>query len=546
MPRPESPLDPSEGPVPAFAQDLRHLRANAGNPSYRALAAVSHCGRTTLAKAAAGRRFPSWEVTRAYVEACEGDVEAWRRKWQATDALLKAEGRASGDPVPARELARTAAPGRRSHGPSPQGDDPLQAATPDELVGMLRRLCRRARIEPHQLPRLSAKAGGTDAYAALSGAQMSGLFYGHRAPRAHEVLRIVELCRVDTGQMRLWAIACARLLDAPAARPEEAGSDHPGGNGRAKNLARRPAGAAYPERVLLGMMLHRLREARGLPAREAGEAIGASPAKISRMELGQVSLREPDVAALLTLYGVEDGALTASLLELARRAPSPGSANRQDDGPTAWLRAYSGLEESTSLIRTCGIRHIPSLLQTEAYARIVTARSGPHLAADDVDELVRLRMARQRRFSADGERRLWAIVDERVLRRPVGPPPMWREQIAHLIGMTTWPNVTLQILPSESRPRRASRGQITWLRFGDEALPDIMCREGLTGIDYVTEPSDVNAHMVALNTLGVHARWPEKSLEILTEILHDPTPEAPGWFTGRPTLPPPGGDRERR
>jgi hypothetical protein len=264
------------------------------------------------------------------------------------------------------------------------------------------------------------------------------------------------------------------------------------------------------------------------------------------MELGQVSLREPDVAALLTLYGVEDGALTASLLELARGAPSPGSGNRREDGPTAWLRAYSGLEESASLIRTCGIRFIPSLLQTEAYARTVTARSGPHLAAHDADELVRLRTARQRRFTADGERRLWAIVDERALRRPVGPRPVWQEQIAHLISMSTWPNVTLQILPSESRPRRASRGEITMLRFSDGALPDVMCREGLTGIDYLTEPADFISHMDALNTLGILAHWPERSLEILTEILRDPTPEAPGWFTGRPTLPPPGGDRKRR
>lgn len=69
-------------------------------------------------------------------------------------------------------------------------------------------------------------------------------------------------------------------------------------NGRAEDLGRRPGGAACPERVLLGMMLHRLREARGLPAREAGGAIGASPAKISRMELGQTRLREPNVAAL--------------------------------------------------------------------------------------------------------------------------------------------------------------------------------------------------------------------------------------------------------
>ncbi|MBD2897788.1 hypothetical protein amrb99_67520 [Actinomadura sp. RB99] len=509
--------------------------------------AVCHCGRTALAKAASGRWFPTWEVTRAYVEACGGDVEGWRRQWRSTAALLDGEGRAAGDPVPARELTSPTTAERRAAVPSPQVDDPLQATTPDELVGMLRRLCRRAGLEPHRLPQLSSEATGTDAYAVLAGAQMSGLFYGLREPRPHEVLRIVELCRADAGEMRLWAIACDRLLRGPGPRrTARARIDQRSAYGRAKGVAPKPAGATFPERVLLGMVLHRLREARDLSKREAGSAIGASPSKISRMELGRVGLREQDVIALLTLYGVEDGPLTGSLLELTRGATSPGRVEQDDDEPAAWLRAYSGLEESSSLIRTCGIPFVPGLLQTEAYARTVTAQGGPHLSAHDVDELVRLRMARQRRFSANGERRLWAIVDEKALRRPVGSRRVWREQIAHLIGMSTWPNVTLQVLPAGSRPRRATRGQITMLRFSDRALPDVMCREGLAGINYLTEPSDVIAHMDALNTLGILAHRPERSLEILTEILQDPTPEAPGWFTGRPTLPPPGSDRKAR
>ncbi|GAA2135816.1 hypothetical protein GCM10009727_30300 [Actinomadura napierensis] len=540
-------MDPSAGPVTAFAHALRRLRTEAGGPSYRTMESVCHCGRTTLAKAASGRWFPSWEVTRAYVMACGGDVDAWLRQWRSTADLLDADGRAAGDPVPVRELTRAATTERRAAGPSPQTDDPFRATTPDELVGMLQRLCRRAGIEPHRLPRLSTEAPGADAYAILSGAQVAGLFYGHRVPRSHEVLRIVELCHADAGEMRLWALACDRLLHAPGSRrPDGARDDHSGGNGRAKRAVAKAAGATFPERVLLGMFLHRLREARTLSAREAGSAIGASPSRISRMELGQVSPREQDVVALLTLYGVEDGSLTGSLLELARGAASPGRRTRHEDESTAWLWAYSGLEEASSLIRMCGMRFVPSLLQTEGYARAVTARSGPDLGRHDVDQLVRLRMARQKRFGANGDRRLWAIVDERALRRPLGSRSVWREQIAHLISMSTWPNVTLQVLPSASRPRRASRGQITMLRFTDGALPDIICREGLTGIDYLTEPSDSVGHMDALNTLGIIAHRPERSLEILTEILRDPTPEAPGWFTGRPILPPPGDPRNQR
>ncbi|RFU42267.1 XRE family transcriptional regulator, partial [Actinomadura logoneensis] len=89
MPRPENPLDPESGPVAAFAVALRELRARAGAPSYRAMSKRSYYGFTTLAEAAAGRRLPSWEVTRAYVAACGGDVDDWERRWKQTAALLR-------------------------------------------------------------------------------------------------------------------------------------------------------------------------------------------------------------------------------------------------------------------------------------------------------------------------------------------------------------------------------------------------------------------------------------------------------------------------
>ncbi|MEV4255421.1 hypothetical protein AB0J52_19890, partial [Spirillospora sp. NPDC049652] len=89
MPRPENPLDPGSGPVAAFAVALRELRASVGTPSYRTMSKRSYYGFTTLAEAAAGRRFPSWEITRAYVVACGGDVAEWERRWRETAALLR-------------------------------------------------------------------------------------------------------------------------------------------------------------------------------------------------------------------------------------------------------------------------------------------------------------------------------------------------------------------------------------------------------------------------------------------------------------------------
>ena len=69
--------------VENFAEQLRTLRMEAGNPSFRKMAGRSgRISHTTLHEAAAGTRFPSWETTREFVRACEADEAPWRRRWE--------------------------------------------------------------------------------------------------------------------------------------------------------------------------------------------------------------------------------------------------------------------------------------------------------------------------------------------------------------------------------------------------------------------------------------------------------------------------------
>ena len=83
--RPESPLDPSQGPVQQLAFELRKLREEAGRPTYREMARHTGLGATTLSSAAAGERLPSVRVTLAYVRACGGDPQEWEERWRAAD-----------------------------------------------------------------------------------------------------------------------------------------------------------------------------------------------------------------------------------------------------------------------------------------------------------------------------------------------------------------------------------------------------------------------------------------------------------------------------
>jgi tetratricopeptide (TPR) repeat protein len=98
--RQEQPLDPTTGPVQAFAHELRLLRRVAGNPGYRTLARRAGYSASALSAAASGRVLPSLAVTLAYVGACRGDVGEWERRWERIAAEVEAMA-----PGPEPELA---------------------------------------------------------------------------------------------------------------------------------------------------------------------------------------------------------------------------------------------------------------------------------------------------------------------------------------------------------------------------------------------------------------------------------------------------------
>jgi hypothetical protein len=142
------PVDPAAGPIPAFAHDLRRVREEAGEPTYRALATLAGFSATTLSDAAGGVRFPSLEVTLAYVGACGGDVGAWDRRWHALDRALADERAASAaagapaaaPPVPAPAPAVAAGP------PGPGGA--AAGAVPATVRGALTTLATAAPSAP--------------------------------------------------------------------------------------------------------------------------------------------------------------------------------------------------------------------------------------------------------------------------------------------------------------------------------------------------------------------------------------------------------------
>lgn len=274
-------------------------------------------------------------------------------------------------------------------------------------------------------------------------------------------------------------------------------------------------------RILLGRRLRELREAKGITREAAGYEIRSSDSKISRMELGRVGFKERDVADLLTLYGVSDEQERRTLLDLARQANSPGWWHRFGDVSPTWLQAFLGLEPAASLIRTYEVQFVPGLLQTADYARAVTLLGHERLTPDQVEKRVALRMERQQLLTRDNPPQLWAVLDEAVLRRPIGGWAVMRGQIAALMEATKLPNVTIQVLPFAAGGHSAAGGAFTLLRFPEDDLPDIVYAEQLTSAIYLEKRDDADAYAEALERLSVEAEPPSRTPEILDRVLHE-------------------------
>jgi transcriptional regulator with XRE-family HTH domain len=274
-------------------------------------------------------------------------------------------------------------------------------------------------------------------------------------------------------------------------------------------------------RMLVGARLRRLRTELGLTREEAAQAIRASEWKIHRLENGQVGFKDRDIIDLLALYQVTDPAEVADFLTLAREANTPGWWQHYGDVLPSWFRTYVDLEQAATLIRTYEGQFVPGLLQTDDYMRAVVR--GAHLeeTGDEVGRRVRLRMARQILLTREGPPRLWAVVDEAALRRPVGGKEVMRGQLERLIEATKLPNVTLQILPFASGAHAAMGSAFSILRFADRELPDIVYLEHLTNAVYLDRRNEVEQYLDAMELLCVDSKPPARTVELLERILHE-------------------------
>ncbi|MFD3622404.1 DUF5753 domain-containing protein [Streptomyces sp. NPDC058676] len=196
--------------------------------------------------------------------------------------------------------------------------------------------------------------------------------------------------------------------------------------------------------------------------------------------------------------------------------------HRYSDVLPSWFPTYVALESAALRIRTYEVHYVPGLLQTEAYARALIQHGMTGAVKADIDRRVALRLERQKRFVREEGPELHAVLEEAVVRRPRGDREVMRSQIQHLIEVSEWEHVRLQIVPLSYGGHSGESGAFSILSFPEPDLSDVVYVEQLTSALYLDKPWDVAQYAMAMSSLQHDSLGPDESRDLLRGLLQLP------------------------
>ena len=182
----------------------------------------------------------------------------------------------------------------------------------------------------------------------------------------------------------------------------------------------------------------------------------------------------------------------------------------------AWFRGYVELEATASRIETFECQNVPCLLQTENCARTMISAYWP---VADVDQLVSTRLERQRRVLGPTRRTVWVVVNEAVLRRPIGRSDAWREQLKHLADVAVSRRIVLQVLPFSVGVHRCTEGNMTLLASLKGTMSSTATAQA--AVMLVEQPEEVENCRYRYNLVRAAALSPEASVDLITAAMEE-------------------------
>ncbi|MFF4876458.1 DUF5753 domain-containing protein [Micromonospora sp. NPDC000668] len=180
-----------------------------------------------------------------------------------------------------------------------------------------------------------------------------------------------------------------------------------------------------------------------------------------------------------------------------------------------WFRPWAELEQDATSIRSYQPLLVPGLLQTEGYARAVLGTGGL-VAPAEVDQIVTSRIERQSVLAADHPPQLVAVIDEVVLRRPVGDGSVMAGQLAHLAAVADWEHVQVRVIPADSPWHTGLAGPFVLGRLPDGT--ELAYLDNQLRGQVVTDPIDVASLGRRWESVTGEAFPQRRSIELIREV----------------------------
>jgi len=266
----------------------------------------------------------------------------------------------------------------------------------------------------------------------------------------------------------------------------------------------------------LGVRLREHRTRAGLTVDQVAERLMSSTSKISRMETAQRAVSARDVRDLCDIYEV-DPLERERLLTLVRESKQRGWWHNYEDLGTG-IDKLIGLQDAAVEIKDYESCIVPSLLQTETYARAAIRGILPEISDAVLEERVEARLLRQKLLLKDDAPRFWALLDESVLHRHIGGIDGMKAQLERVLELGSLPNVTIQVIPYRVGAHPGLDSTFVFMRFAE--VSPIIFVEGLVGYIFLDRESDISRYQEALTHLHSAALNPADSLDFISSAAH--------------------------
>ncbi|MDQ1028970.1 transcriptional regulator with XRE-family HTH domain [Streptomyces umbrinus] len=266
----------------------------------------------------------------------------------------------------------------------------------------------------------------------------------------------------------------------------------------------------------LGAMMRKLRAHKGLTLEEAGQLVGVSKATVSRYETQAGPVKWLVIDALCREYGATDAERRA-VVGLAKDAKQQGWWNSFADSIPESMNLLLTLEDEAVREDHFSCVYVPGLLQTRGYSTALQQANEVRLEQAEIERLVDIRMKRQDILTRPRPPRLWAILDESVIRRVVGSPETMKEQLGRLLAANESTSITLQVLPFSKGAHSAALGSFVMIGGSEPAL-DVVYVDFHTGSLFLEKDEELERYRLAFEYLRAQALDMEASSSLIHRV----------------------------